>query len=153
MAEGRARRTSKPPRSRARGMITVSIASHPKRLPGLGSSAGCQLMSVARVERRRSGRLAGGADGDLLDARLAALVDRDRFLERDLAALEPLDDLLELLERLFERQVCDLRRGRRALSGIGCHRRGLEPRRGGGKPQPYGPGGAGIGPARRASSF
>src|SRR5215218_9410277 len=151
-AEGRARRTSKPPRSRARGMITVSIASHPKRSPGFGSSAGCQLMSVARVERRRSGRLAGGADGDLLDAGLgaleerlamllqglAALVDRDRFLERDLAALEPLDDLLELFERLLERQVCDLRRGRRALSGIGCHRRGLEPRRGGGKPQPMG---------------
>ena len=85
--------------------------------------------------------------------RLAALVDRDRFLERDLAALEPLDDLLELLERLFERQVCDLRRGRRALSGIGCHRRGLEPRRGGGKPQRHAPGGAATGPARRASSF
>src|SRR5829696_8019020 len=130
-------------------MITVSIASHPKRSPGLGSSAGCQLMSVARVERRRSGRLAGGADGDLLDAglgaleerlamllqRLAALVDGDRFLERDLAALEALDDLLEFLERLLERQVCDLRRGRRAMSGIVCHRRGLEPRRGGGKPR------------------
>src|SRR4051812_25455140 len=154
--EGRARRTSNPPRSRARGMMTVSIASQPKRSPGLGSSAGCQLMdSVAGVERRRSGRLAAGADGDLLDAglgpfekRLAmllqglpALVDRDRFLERDLAALEPLHDLLELLERLLEGQVCDLRRGR-ALSGIGCHRRGLEPRPGGGKPAAH-PGGRG----------
>jgi hypothetical protein len=77
---------------------------------------------VAGVERRRSGRLAAGADGDLLDAglgplqerlamllqRLAALVDRDRFLERDLAALEALDDLLELVERLLERQAGDV---------------------------------------------
>src|SRR5215207_9820641 len=114
-AEGRARRTSKPPRSRARGMITISIASQASRSPGLGSGAGCQLMSgsfangsIRRVERGRPGRLARGAERDLLDAgfgaleerfavalqRLAALVDPDRLLERDLAALEAAHDLL-----------------------------------------------------------
>ena len=42
--DGSARRTSKLPRSRARGTITVSIASQASLSPGLGSSAGFQLM-------------------------------------------------------------------------------------------------------------
>src|SRR3954469_1752394 len=130
--EGRARRTSKPPRSRARGTITVSIASQASRSPGLGSSTGCQLMGpllraraglalLLRVERRRPGRLAVRTDGDLLDAGLgalqqrlavllqglAALVDRDRVLEGHVALLEPLHDGLELLERLLEGQARD----------------------------------------------
>src|SRR5689334_13659633 len=60
----------------------------------------------AHVERLGALRLAGSVERDLLDARLglleqflaaalerfAALVDRDRFLERHLAFLEPLDD-------------------------------------------------------------
>src|SRR5262249_23324179 len=70
------------------------------------------------VERFGAGRLARGIEGDLLDARLglaqqllaaalerfAALVDGNRFLERDVAALELLHDRLELGQRLLERQ-------------------------------------------------
>jgi hypothetical protein len=43
-AEGSARRTSKLPISRAHGTMIVSIASQEKRSPGVGSSAGWQLM-------------------------------------------------------------------------------------------------------------
>jgi hypothetical protein len=42
--DGSARRTEKPPRSRARGTMTMSIASQESVSPGLASSAGCQLM-------------------------------------------------------------------------------------------------------------
>src|SRR5262245_54065170 len=42
--EGRARRTEKPPRSRVRGTITVSIRSQARRSPASGSSQGCQLL-------------------------------------------------------------------------------------------------------------
>ena len=41
------RRTSKLPISRLRGTIIVSIASHEKRSPGVGSLAGCQLAGAA----------------------------------------------------------------------------------------------------------
>src|ERR1700742_2661966 len=68
------------------------------------------------VKRRDAHRLAAGIGGDLLDAglglaqqflaaaleRLAALVDRHRFLERNLALFEPFDDRFELLDRLLE---------------------------------------------------
>ena len=37
---------------------------------------------------------------------LAALPERDRLVERNLAALEPLDDLLELRLRLLEGRLC-----------------------------------------------
>src|SRR4051812_17919740 len=47
-AEGRARRTSNPPRSRARGTITISIASQARLSPGFGSSQGCQLIRCLR---------------------------------------------------------------------------------------------------------
>src|SRR6266851_5176292 len=74
------------------------------------------------VERLGSGRLARGIEGDLLDPglglaqqldaaaleRFAALVDRDRLLERHLALLEPLDDRFELLDRLLEGQPRDV---------------------------------------------
>jgi hypothetical protein len=40
--------------------------------------------------------------------RLAALVDGDRFLQLDLAAFEPGDDGLELLQRLLEAEPGDL---------------------------------------------
>src|SRR5262249_22318079 len=43
-AAGSARRTEKPPRSRARGTITCSMASHERGLPGTGSLSGCQLI-------------------------------------------------------------------------------------------------------------
>jgi hypothetical protein len=42
--EGSARRTEKPPRSRARGTMTISMASQVNASPGLGSMARCQLM-------------------------------------------------------------------------------------------------------------
>src|SRR5215470_16371902 len=71
------------------------------------------------VERFGAGRLAGGIEPDLLHPslglaqqllataleRLAALVDGNRLLERHLALLEPLDDRLELLDRLLEGQA------------------------------------------------
>src|SRR6201995_3430997 len=72
--------------------------------------------SLLHVQRRDTGGLAAGVGGDLLDPglglaqqflaaalqRLAALVDRDRFLQRHLAVLQPLDDSLQLLDRAFE---------------------------------------------------
>src|SRR5579883_584621 len=74
------------------------------------------------IERLGASRLAGGVEGDLLHPRLglaqqllaaalerlAALVDRDRFLERHLAFLEPLDDRFELLDRLLEGEPADV---------------------------------------------
>ena len=85
------------------------------------------------VERLGAGRLAGGVERDLLDPRLglpqqllaaalerlAALVDRDRLLERHLALFEPLDDRFKLLDRLLEGQGRDVAVGRvgHAVSG------------------------------------
>src|SRR4051812_5599196 len=175
--EGRARRTSKPPRSRARGTITVSIASQASRSPGLGSSTGCQLMGpllragarralLLRVERRRAGRLAVRADRDLLDAglgalqerlavllqELAALVDGNRVLEGHVALLEPLHDALELLQRLLEGQVRELGRGLRRRVGIRVHGRLMGTRRGAGKGgRSAQPDGSGRGAARTRS--
>ena len=40
--------------------------------------------------------------------RLAALIDRDRFLERHLAVLEPLHDRFELLDRALEGEFFDV---------------------------------------------
>src|SRR5207244_12321675 len=73
----------------------------------------------ADVERLGAGRLTRAVERDLLDAgfglaqqllaaaleRFAALVDRHRFLERDVAPLELLHDGFELGERLLERQL------------------------------------------------
>src|SRR5215472_7324537 len=78
--------------------------------------------ALLHIERLGALRLAGCIEGDLLDARLglaqqllaaaledlAALVDRDRFLERDLALLEPPDDRLQLLDRLLEGKLADV---------------------------------------------
>src|ERR1700744_5300013 len=49
---GRARRTSKPPRSRARGTISVSIAWAPTSFGQPGSSDGIQLIGVLRDQVR-----------------------------------------------------------------------------------------------------
>ena len=82
------------------------------------------------VERLGSGRLAG-IEGDLLHPRLglaqqflaaalqrlAALVDRDRLLERHGAALELLHDLLEFGERLLEAELLDV-----GIGIVGHHR-------------------------------
>jgi len=75
------------------------------------------------VERLDAFRLAVGAERNLLDSRLgaleqpvamgleqfAALIEGDRFLQRDGAAFELFDDRLELGERLLERQSFDVR--------------------------------------------
>src|SRR5207248_247541 len=53
--EGSARRTSKLPISRLRGTIIASMASQEKRSPGLGSSAGCQLMPGSPFDFRAHG--------------------------------------------------------------------------------------------------
>src|SRR5215471_4287821 len=77
------------------------------------------------VERLGAGRLAGGIEPDLFHPslglleqllaaaleRLAALIDRDRLLERHLALLEPFDDRFELLDRLLEGELLDVRCG------------------------------------------
>src|SRR5262245_7931182 len=129
---GRARRTAKWPTSTLRGTTTRAMASAARGSPGAGSLPGKKLMVLASstvwavplldVERLGSGRLASGVERDLLDPRLglpqqllaaaleclAALIDGDRFLERHLALLEPLDDRLELLDRPLERQALDV---------------------------------------------
>ena len=69
-----------------------------------------------RVEGLGALRAPVGREGELLDLglrllqepvavllqNLAALVDRDLLLELDVAALEPVDDRLQLLERALE---------------------------------------------------
>src|SRR6185312_6914943 len=74
------------------------------------------------VKRFGSGDLAVGIGGNLVDAglglpqqffaaalqRLAALIDRDRFLKRHLAVLEPLHDRFELLDRALEGKFLDV---------------------------------------------
>src|SRR6185437_8154562 len=79
-------------------------------------------MPSVDVERFGAGWLAGRVERDLLHAclgltqqfltapleRLAALVDRNRLLERDLAFLEPLDDRLQFLDRPLEGQFLDV---------------------------------------------
>ena len=91
----------------------------------MGEGSGLSRSPVSlllNVERLGAGRLAGGVERDLLDPRLglaqqflaaalerlAALVDRDQFLERNLALFEPLDDRFELLDRAFEGQALDV---------------------------------------------
>src|SRR5689334_4150324 len=83
----------------------------------------CAARTSLHVERLAALRLAGRIEGDLLHPRLglaqqllaaalehlAALVDRDRLLERDLALLESLDDRLELLDRPLEGELADVR--------------------------------------------
>src|ERR1700732_561449 len=138
---GRARRTEKPPRSTLRGTITRSMASPAAASPGAGSGTGeklivtcsgvsCSVVSCPPrgsldVERLGAGRLAGGIERDLLHPRLrlaqqllaaaleqlAAFIDGDRFLERHLALLEPLDDRLELLDGALEGQLRDVGMG------------------------------------------
>src|SRR5206468_4257562 len=77
------------------------------------------------VERLGPGDLAVGIGGNLVDAglglaqqflaaalqRLAALIDRDRFLERHLAVLQPLHDRFELLDRALEGEFFDVHLG------------------------------------------
>src|SRR5438132_3734324 len=84
----------------------------------------CSLESL-HVERLGSGDLAIGIGGNLVDAglglpqkffaaalqRLAALIDRDRFLQRHLAVLEPLHDRFELLDRALEGEFSDVHLG------------------------------------------
>src|SRR5580704_6466439 len=74
------------------------------------------------VKRLGAGRLAGGIERDPLYPRLglaqqllaaaleqlAALIDGDRFLERHLAFLEPLDDRFKLLDGALEGQLRDV---------------------------------------------
>src|ERR1700676_4489912 len=74
------------------------------------------------VERLGAGDLAIGVGGDLVDPRLglaqqflaaplqglATLIDGDRFLQRHLAVLEPLDDRFEFLDRALEAQLLDV---------------------------------------------
>src|SRR6476646_2089899 len=75
------------------------------------------------VERLRPRDLAIGPGGDLVDAGfglpqqllaaplqgLAALIDGDRFLQRHLALLEPLDDRFQLFDRALEGEGLDVR--------------------------------------------
>src|SRR5580700_5676340 len=76
-------------------------------------------MRLFDVKRLGAGRLAGGVERDLLHPRLglpqqllaaaleelAAFIDGDRFLQRNLAFLQPLDDRLELIDRPLEGQL------------------------------------------------
>jgi len=85
-------------------------------------SHGGRLDEVTERRAFRSGRLAGGVEPNFLHPRLgqaqqllaatlerlAALVDRDRLLERHLALFQPFDDGFELLDRPFEGQARDI---------------------------------------------
>src|SRR2546429_7369225 len=91
--------------------------------------------ALLNVERLRPGHLAGGVGGDLVDAslglpqqllaapfeRLAPLVDRDRFLKRHLAALEPRDDRFKFLDRALEGELLDVHSGVIVLLGVFGH--------------------------------
>src|SRR5882757_2651159 len=80
------------------------------------------LRALLHIERLGPGDLAAGVGGDLVDAGLglaqqflaaplqgfAALVDRNRFLKRHLAVLEPLDDRFKFLDRALEAQLFDV---------------------------------------------
>src|SRR5216683_2356786 len=127
--EGSARRTVKPPRSAVRGTITSAIASQEGASPGSGlsplatspSRGGIRTNHLVAVERLARDAALGVA-GDFfhphlgirkqrlaaLLQRLAALVNLDRFLERDVALLQPLHDRLQFGERLLERQRGDV---------------------------------------------
>ena len=75
------------------------------------------------VERLRARDLTVGAGGDLVDTGFglpqqflaaplqgfAALIDGDRFLQRHLAFLEPLDDRFQFLDRALEGERLDVR--------------------------------------------
>src|SRR3981189_403678 len=81
-----------------------------------------QVAASLNVERLRTGHLAIGVGGDLVDPRLrlpqqflappfqglAPLVDGDGFFQRHLAVLEPLDDRFKLLDRALEAQLSDV---------------------------------------------
>src|SRR3990170_5141525 len=96
-----------------------------RRFDSASKSALERSMISTPIERGRARRLAVGAEGDLLDARLgslqprfamalqavAFLVQLDRLVQRRLAALEQPDDLLEPRKRRLEAQF---------LSGRGC---------------------------------
>src|SRR3989440_9754712 len=87
------------------------------------ASAGMsESLQLLHVQRLCADRLAGGIERDFFHPRfrkpqqflaaalqrLAAFVDRDRFLERHIAALELLHDLLKLRERLLEAESFDV---------------------------------------------
>src|SRR5215467_10561482 len=89
----------------------------------IDQKGGCQLADASiDIQPLGPGCLAGGVKGDLFDARLglaqelltsplealAALVDRDRFLERHLPLFEALHDRFKLLDRALEGQALDV---------------------------------------------
>ena len=83
---------------------------------------GTALAPLTRHRAALSPSVAGAVERDLFDPRLgllqqflaaafqrlAALIDRDRFLERHLAAFKPLDDRFKFLDRLLEGQLLDV---------------------------------------------
>src|ERR1700752_5182888 len=90
------------------------------RSAGMTASLHIQRLGPRRLTRR--------IERDLLDPRfrcaqqllaaplqdLTALVDRDGFLKRNVAAFELLHDLLQLGERLLEGELCDV-----GIRGVG----------------------------------
>src|SRR5581483_12191412 len=94
----------------------------PKKLQAADAAGEWLRTPLLHIQRRRAGGLATGIGGDLVDTRLglaqqllaaplqrlAALVDRDGFLERHLAVLEPLYDRFEFLDRALEGEPADI---------------------------------------------
>ncbi len=110
-------------RSRVSHRVTVKYRNHTQISKKHPLDRGeDRFFASFHVERLGAGRLAGGIERDLLHARfglaqqflaallerLAALVDRDRFFERNFALFEPLDDRFELLDRALEGQALDV---------------------------------------------
>ena len=112
------------------GRTSASTSADTRSRLGVEGRPRPRSTSSTSIERRRAGRLAVGAERDLLDPRLrrleprlamplqpvAALVELDRLVERRLAVLERADDLFEL------RPAPPRSSGRRCRSVGGVHR-------------------------------
>src|SRR5262249_7746300 len=79
-AEGRARRTVKPPMSLVRGMITRSMASHAYASPGAGSLAGKKLILHLLAARAAGSSVCPDDDAESVVARRRRSVRRTAAL-------------------------------------------------------------------------
>src|SRR5450432_1309829 len=104
---------------------SANFVKYSLMLPGATRIGSQKVAASLNVERLRTGDLAVGVGGDLVDPRfrlpqqflaaplqgLAPLVDGDGFLQRHLAAFEPRHDGFKLLHRAFEAQLPDVHLG------------------------------------------
>src|SRR5215207_5958598 len=87
LAEGRARRTCISPRSTARGIISISIASALSRAPGTGSGQGLQLIYRLQKRRGSSPKPTAGTLGAIAFRRPACVSIRQGFQQISVVVL------------------------------------------------------------------